>query len=76
MDSDNMKRYRYPAPVLGQRLTPREEQTALLIADGMTTKTIAATMGVSIKTAERHRWFMMRKLGAHNAAQVIKAGAG
>jgi len=55
--------------VLG-KLTPRERQTLKLIAEGMKNREIAQFMSVSVKTVEKHRSNLMRKLDLHNAAAV------
>lgn len=56
-----------PAP-----LTRRESQVAQGIREGLSTKEIAWRLGMATKTAEVHRYNLMRKLGAHNVAQVIR----
>jgi DNA-binding NarL/FixJ family response regulator len=55
-----------------ERLTPRERQVLQLIAEGKTTKEIAAILGVSVKTTESHRTRVMRKLGIHTAAGLVR----
>lgn len=45
------------------RLSPREYQVARLIADGLSTKEVAAELGVSSATVERHRHNIRRKFG-------------
>jgi DNA-binding NarL/FixJ family response regulator len=54
------------------RLTPRELQTLQLVAEGKTTKDIAALLNISFKTAETHRGRMMKKLGVHDITGVIR----
>ena len=54
------------------RLTNRELQVLRLIADGNTTKGIAATLIVSVKTVETHRKQIMEKLGIHTIAGLTK----
>jgi DNA-binding NarL/FixJ family response regulator len=49
-------------------LSGREKQILRLIADGESTKKIAASIGVSAKTIETHRRRMMQKLGVHSIA--------
>ena len=56
-------------------LTPREREVFHLVVDGKTTKEIASALGISAKTAENHRARMMDKLGAHNAAEVVRYAA-
>lgn len=51
-------------------LTPRENEVVSGIAAGNPSKVIARELGVSPKTVEKHRSNAMRKLGAHNAADV------
>ena len=56
----------------GQRLTPRELQVLQLIADGKSTKGIAAVLDVSVKTIETHRKQIMDKLGIRTTAGLTK----
>ena len=53
-------------------LTARETETLQLVAEGMTTKSIAAKLEISVKTAENHRTNLMRKLDLHNAAALTR----
>lgn len=53
-------------------LTPREREVLQLIAEGRTTKEIAAGLKLSSKTVETHRQQMMDKLGLHSIAQLTK----
>jgi DNA-binding NarL/FixJ family response regulator len=55
-----------------QRLTKRELQVLQLIADGKSTKEIAATLAISIKTVETHRAQIMEKLGIRSIAGLTK----
>jgi len=43
-----------------------------LVAEGKTTKEIAAILGVSVKTSESHRTRVMHKLGIHTAAGLVR----
>ena len=52
-------------------LTDRERQTLNLIVSGQSNKEIAATLGISAKTVDRHRTSLMQKLGVHSVAQLI-----
>lgn len=49
------------------RLTPREFQVALLIAQGKSTKEIAEELSLSLKAVEFHRGQIREKLGIRNA---------
>lgn len=56
-------------------LTPREREVFHLVVEGSTTKEIARALDISPKTAENHRTRMMRKLGVHNVAEVVRYAA-
>jgi len=51
-------------------LTPREREVIQLVAEGRTTKEIAAALSLSVKTAETHRTNLMRKLDLHSVADL------
>ncbi|MGA9390821.1 MAG: response regulator transcription factor [Candidatus Sulfotelmatobacter sp.] len=53
-----------------QILTPREREVIQLVAEGKTTKEIATTLSLSVKTAETHRTNLMRKLDLHSIADL------
>jgi FixJ family two-component response regulator len=53
-------------------LTPRETQVMEMVVDGNANKQIAANLGLSEKTIEVHRAHVMSKLGAGNAADLIR----
>jgi len=53
-------------------LTGRERQVLQLIAEGNTTKEIAAMLHLSVKTAESHRSRIMSKLDMHNVASLVR----
>ena len=55
-----------------QPLTKRELQVLQLIADGKSTKEIAAALEVSVKTIETHRKQIMDKLGIRSTAGLTK----
>ena len=52
-------------------LSAREPQILSLIANGQTTKTIAATLGLSPKTVENHRSSIMSKLDVGSIAELL-----
>ena len=56
-------------------LTPREREVFHLIVQAKTTKEIARTLDIGVKTAENHRLRMMDKLGLHSAAEVLRFAA-
>ena len=43
-----------------------------LIAEGKTTKEIAAALNISVKTAESHRGRVMAKLDIHDTASLVR----
>ncbi|HEX3581067.1 MAG TPA: response regulator transcription factor [Thermoanaerobaculia bacterium] len=53
-------------------LTPRQREILKLIARGLTNRQIAAALGVHIKTVETHRTDLMRRLGIHNVAGLVR----
>jgi DNA-binding NarL/FixJ family response regulator len=53
-------------------LTTRESEVLQLIAEGRANKQIAAELGISIKTVEKHRQQLMNKLGTHNIAGLTR----
>lgn len=61
-----------PAPVNGRGLSNREREVLQLIAEGRSTKEIAAVLHLSAKTVETHRRQLMEKLGIFNIAGLIK----
>ncbi len=53
-------------------LTNREREVLIHIADGLSNKEIACTLGVGVRTVETHRERIMRKLDIHNVAGLTK----
>jgi DNA-binding NarL/FixJ family response regulator len=53
-------------------LTPREQEIAQRVVEGLSTKQIALNLGISTKTVETHRTALMRKIGAHSVADVVR----
>jgi DNA-binding CsgD family transcriptional regulator len=54
------------------RLTPRERQVLVQITDGSSNKEGGHRLGISTRTFETHRAQIMRKLGARNAADLVR----
>ena len=57
----------------GAKLTPREREVLTLIGEGYTNKRGAQKMQISPRTFESHRAEIMRKLGARNTADLVRA---
>lgn len=53
-------------------LTTREREVIQLLAEGKTSKEVAVTLNLSVKTAETHRTNLMRKLGLHSVADLTR----
>lgn len=54
-----------------ESLTPRERVILKLIGEGRKNKEIADYLCISVKTAEKHRSNLMRKLDLHSSAALI-----
>jgi len=52
-------------------LTPREREVIQLLAEGKSSKEVAALLNLSTKTAETHRSNIMRKLGFHSIRDLV-----
>ena len=53
-------------------LTPRETEVLKLIAEGLSSKQIAAGLGISFKTVVCHRTRIMDKLDVHDTASLVR----
>jgi DNA-binding CsgD family transcriptional regulator len=60
-----------PVPSLEQ-LTLREHEIFQLLAEGRSSKGVSALLGISAKAAERHRTRLMKKLGVHSVAELVR----
>ena len=70
--------YRHPERAVDDpygTLSPREREVFHLVVDGRTTKEIARSLGISVKTADNHRYRLMEKLGVHNTAELVRYAA-
>jgi DNA-binding CsgD family transcriptional regulator len=54
------------------RLTSRERQVVQLVAEGKSTKQVAALLDITLKTAEFHRARVMKKLDVHDVAGLVR----
>jgi len=55
-----------------RKLTPREREVLVHIAEGCSNKEIATTLDVGVRTVETHRERIMRKLGIHSIAGLTR----
>ena len=53
-------------------LTTREREVLVLIAEGLSNGEISEKLVISIKTVDRHRENIMRKLNIHNRIDLVK----
>jgi two-component system, NarL family, response regulator NreC len=53
-------------------LTDREREVLKLLADGLSVKEVAVRLDRSAKTVEVHKYNLMRKLGVHDRAELVK----
>ena len=56
----------------GDRLSSREAEVLQLIAEGQANKQVAAELGISVKTVEKHRQRLMEKLNIHDTAGLTR----
>ena len=56
----------------GNRLSSREVEVLQLIAEGKPNKQVAAELGVSFKTVDKHRQRLMSKLNIHDVAGLTR----
>ena len=67
-------------PILGEsrakrlleKLTPRQREILVLIAEGQTTKQIARSLNISVKTVESHRAQLMERLDIRDVAGLVR----
>lgn len=53
-------------------LTAREQEVMTLLAEGMPTKRLATTLGISTRTAEHHRAAVLQKMGARTVSHLLR----
>ena len=56
----------------GIRLSSREVEVLQLVAEGRANKQVAAELGISVKTVEKHRQRLMEKLNIHDTAGLTR----
>jgi FixJ family two-component response regulator len=54
------------------RLTPREREVGVLVADGFANKVIASKLGTAEQTVKVHRARLMQKLAVSSAAELAR----
>jgi len=69
---DYLRHLEEPAGKPLTKLTPKEREVLQLIAEGKSTKEVAAILNTSISTIETHRQHIMDKLNMHTVAELTK----
>jgi len=67
-----LKDYRKHATNPIDLLSSREREVLQLIAEGRTTKEIAASLNLSVYTVDGHRTRIMEKLGLHSVGELVR----
>lgn len=58
--------------IIRRRLTPRELEIVQLLAEGKSSKEVAVSLAISVKTADTHRANIMRKLDLHSVTELVR----
>ena len=53
-------------------LSPRQKEVMELVAEGLSNKQVAAQLGISPRTVENYRAWVMERLGASNIADLVR----
>ena len=61
-----------PGEMRTSRLTSREREIVQLLSEGRSSKEVASSLGISVKTAETHRANVMRKLDIHSVSELVR----
>ncbi len=61
-----------PRRLMRHQLSAREREIVQLLAEGKSSKEVAVTLGISVKTAETHRSNIMRKLEMHSISELVR----
>jgi DNA-binding NarL/FixJ family response regulator len=55
-----------------EQLSPRQIEVLRYVAEGQTTREIAARLQLSVKTVETHRGAIMKRLGIHDVVGLVR----
>jgi len=69
LEAMNQGRGRPKDPIAS--LTPRQLEVLQLLAEGRSAKEVAASLAISSRTVEFHKYQMMETLGLHTSAELI-----
>jgi DNA-binding NarL/FixJ family response regulator len=54
------------------RLTPRQREVVQLLTEGRSNKEIGVVLGITTKTAEKHREHILAKLHLHSMSELVR----
>ncbi len=63
---------RRPKGVKGPQLTPRQREVLQLVAEGKSMKEVAAQLKLSTRTAESHKYQLMKMLAIRSNAELVQ----
>ena len=69
---DDQQVIRKHIPEEQSRITSRQREILKLLAEGKTSKDIAGTLGMTIKTVDTHRSNIMNRLNCHSLAELVR----
>ena len=69
---DELSSTKEPGALMRQQLSAREREIVQLLAEGKSSKEVAVTLNISVKTAETHRANIMRKLEMHSVSELVR----
>jgi DNA-binding NarL/FixJ family response regulator len=69
---DSIEQWSAGAEPVGRRISSREREILQLVAEGRSSKEMAESLYVSVKTIETHRKQIMNKLNLHSIAELTK----
>lgn len=61
-----------PQATTAKRISERERQVLTLIVEGAANKEAADTLHISVRTVEKHRQRIMKKLGVRKATELVR----
>ncbi len=60
------------ADTVSQQLTPRQREVLQLVAEGLSAKEVAATLKISVRTAEAHKAHILEALEMRSTAELVQ----
>ena len=69
---ESIEQWSVSAEPMGRGISSREREILQLVAEGRSSKEMAESLYVSVKTIETHRKQIMNKLNLHSIAELTK----